>query len=165
MISKLVYYFLWVVLFIGLMYGASSSEPSENQPAAKGRQACKPTPPDGLGPFYEPNAPLRTSVGEGYALTGQVKSAPDCSPIPGARIELWLAGPDGKYDDEHRATILTGQTGDYRFQSNFPPKYTNRPPHIHIRVSAEGYKTLVTQHYPQGGSNQGTFDLVLAPTS
>lgn len=155
MITKLIHCLVGVLLYTGLVSGVSSAETSK----------CKPTPSDSLGPFYEPNAPLRTSVGEGYVLTGEVKAAQDCSPIPGARIELWLAGPDGKYDDEHRATTLSGQTGEYRFASNFPPKYTNRPPHIHIRVSAEGYKTLVTQHYPEDGSKQGTFDLVLVPAS
>ena len=38
-----------------------------------------------------------------------------------------------------------------------------RPSHIHIRVSAEGYRTLVTQHYPQKGIAEGHFDLVLIP--
>lgn len=155
MITKLIHCLVGVFLCSALVSGVSSAE----------KPKCKPTPPDSLGPFYEPNAPLRTSVGEGYVLTGEVKATPDCSPVPGARIELWLAGPDGKYDDQHRATIFSGQTGEYRFASNVPPKYTNRPPHIHIRVSAEGYKTLVAQHYPEDGSKQGTFDLVLVPTS
>jgi hypothetical protein len=31
------------------------------------------------------------------------------------------------------------------------------------RVTAKGYRTLVTQHYPVAGYTQGTFDLVLAP--
>lgn len=161
MISRLIYCLVGMFLCTGLLSGESLAEAPERKPAAEGRSACKPTPSDSLGPFYEPNAPLRTSVGEGYVLTGEVRSAPDCSPIPGARIELWLAGPDGKYDDAHRATIISGQTGEYRFASNFPPKYTNRPPHIHIRVSAEGYKTLVTQHYPKAAGKQGAFDLVL----
>jgi protocatechuate 3,4-dioxygenase beta subunit len=162
---------LAVILCTVLISGESSSggptlqsETLGYKPAAEDRFACKPTPPDSLGPFYQPNAPLRISVGEGYLLAGEVKSAADCFPIPGARIELWLAGPDGKYDDEHRATILSGQTGEYRFASNFPPGYGNRPPHIHIRVSAEGYQTLVTQHYPEKGSERATFDLVLVPT-
>lgn len=152
-------FLLGVCLWTSLISGESWAETS----AAKGRFACTPTPPDSLGPFYQPKAPMRTSVGEGYVLMGKVKSAVDCSPISGARIELWLAGPDGKYDDEHRAMIVSGQTGDYRFGSNFPPSYGNRPPHIHIRVSVEGHRTLVTQHYPEKGSKQGTLELVLVP--
>jgi protocatechuate 3,4-dioxygenase beta subunit len=41
--------------------------------------------------------------------------------------------------------------------------YSRRPPHIHIRVTASGFKTLITQHYPKNGSNRDEFDLVLIP--
>jgi protocatechuate 3,4-dioxygenase beta subunit len=92
-----------------------------------------------------------------------VKSAVSCTPVAGACLEFWLAGPDGNYDDDHRATLFVDETGAYRFESNSPPKYSFRPPHIHLRVTAKGYRTLVTQHYPVGGQTQGTFDLVLAP--
>lgn len=124
---------------------------------------CQPTPADALGPFYQPNAPVRARVGQGYALCGVVKSAQNCAPIAGAQIELWLAGPSGDYDDDHRATVVADQAGAYRFESNYPPQYSFRPPHIHLKVSAPGFKTLVTQHYPQKGHSQATFDLVLIP--
>ncbi len=125
---------------------------------------CQPTRPDSLGPFYEPNAPVRSSVGKGYVLTGVVKSAEDCSPIAGARIEFWLAGPNGKYDDDHRATVLSDESGAYWFESTFPPTYFGRPSHIHIRVTVGGYRTLVTQHYPVEGRAEGAFNLVIIPT-
>ena len=125
---------------------------------------CPPTEPDSLGPFYEPDAPLRSSVGKGYVLTGTVKSAADCAPIPEAAIELWLANPEGVYDDRHRATVHSDDSGSYRFESNPPVDYGYRPPHIHMRVTAVGFKPLVTQHYP-GVKTPGThFDLVLIPT-
>ena len=124
---------------------------------------CQPTPPDYLGPFYEAGAPIRSSVGRGYKLTGVVISSLDCAPIANARVELWLAGPDGSYDEDHRATIIANDVGEYRFESNFPPGYSGRPPHIHIRVSASGFKTLATQHYPQIGRVEGIFNLVLVP--
>ncbi|MGD8351715.1 MAG: intradiol ring-cleavage dioxygenase [Nitrospirota bacterium] len=126
-------------------------------------QGCEPTRPDMLGPFYKAGAPERFKVGEGYVLTGRVLSAGDCSPLEGARIELWLVGPGGRYDDAHRATVFSGGSGSYRFESNFPPGYYGRPPHIHIRASAEGHRTLVTQHYPERGSAGASFDLVLIP--
>jgi len=124
---------------------------------------CKPTPVDALGPFYKPKAPVRAKVGQGYVLQGVVKSAKDCQPITGARIEFWLAGPNGEYDDAHRATVPVDKDGGYRFESNFPPKYSFRPPHIHIQVTATGFRTLVTQHYPKEGRKQGTLDLVMVP--
>ena len=122
---------------------------------------CEPTPADYLGPFYKANAPVRSSVGKGYQLTGMVISSGDCTPIAEAVIELWLTGPDGSYDDDHRATVYSDGSGRYRFESNFPPGYSGRPPHIHIRVSANGHKTLTTQHYPVAGHGAGEFDLVL----
>ncbi len=124
---------------------------------------CEPTQPDALGPYYKPDAPVRDSVGTGYVLEGEVKSAADCSPISDAKIEFWLTGPDGNYDDEHRATLFSGSNGEYRFQSNYPESYGFRPPHIHIQASAESYETIVTQHYPKKGAEQAAFDLVLAP--
>jgi protocatechuate 3,4-dioxygenase beta subunit len=125
---------------------------------------CKPTEPDMLGPFYKPNAPMRSSVGKGYVLQGTVRSSKDCAPVPRATIEFWLVGPDGEYDDAHRATIISDAAGSYLFESNLPQPYSGRPPHIHIRVSARGFKTLVTQHYSQPGKNNAQFDLVLIPS-
>jgi protocatechuate 3,4-dioxygenase beta subunit len=124
-------------------------------------ESCRPTEPDMLGPFYKPDAPVRSSVGEGYVLHGTVRAAPECTPVANARVEFWLTGPDGHYNDEHRATLFSDAAGRYRFTSNFPQAYSGRPPHIHIRVSAENFKTLVTQHYPQAGNNRDNFDLVL----
>ena len=122
---------------------------------------CVATQPDMLGPFYTPGAPERTSVGEGYLLSGVVRSATDCHPIPGAQIEFWMAGPNGEYTDEFRATAFADEQGYYLFESHFPPPYSGRPPHIHLRASAPGFETLVTQHYPQPGITEATFDLVL----
>jgi protocatechuate 3,4-dioxygenase beta subunit len=125
---------------------------------------CAPTEEDALGPFYKPNAPTRLLVGKGYVLQGIVRSSADCAAVPGAVIELWLAGPDGGYDDAHRATIIADASAAYRFESNLPPPYVGRPPHIHLRVSAKGFVTLVTQHYPQLGKKQAVFDIVLVPS-
>jgi protocatechuate 3,4-dioxygenase beta subunit len=122
---------------------------------------CKSTPYDEMGPFYRPNAPVRSKVGAGYLLEGTVRSEGECRPLPGAKIEFWLVNEDGVYDDAHRATVIAGDDGGYSFESNRPTDYVGRLPHIHIRVTAEGYEELVTQHYPQKGENRAEFDLVL----
>lgn len=126
-------------------------------------EKCRPTRPDMLGPFYKAGAPVRPSVGKGYVVMGIVRSSKDCSTVRGAQIEFWLAGPDGNYDDDHRATIYSDDKGAFRFESNYPPPYSGRPSHIHIRVSAAGLRTLVTQHYPERDKTAATFDLVLIP--
>jgi catechol 1,2-dioxygenase len=138
------------------------TETADNRTAAgDGPANCKPTQPDMLGPFYEPGAPVRTSVGSGYVLSGAVLAAEACKPIPNARIEFWLANPRGDYDDAHRATVLAGERGEYRLESNVPVSYGGRPPHIHVRVTAPGYEELVTQHYPERGQTKAKIDLVL----
>jgi catechol 1,2-dioxygenase len=150
----------------GLSQMAQPSEKSKPTETAEshatgGHVNCKPTQPDMLGPFYEPGAPVRASVGSGYVLSGTVLAAQECKPIPNAHIEFWLANPRGDYDDAHRATVLAGERGEYRFQSNVPVSYSGRPPHIHIRVRAPGYEELVTQHYPERGQRKANFDLIL----
>ena len=142
---------------------ARAAGPSESEVATRSTEGCEPTRPDMLGPFYEPNVPVRTSVGSGYVLSGAVLGADGCEPVPDARIEFWLANPRGEYDDAHRATVLAGVRGRYRFESNVPVSYGGRPPHIHVRVSAPGYRELVTQHYPDSGQREANFDLVLEP--
>ena len=148
------------ILALALLTGALFLlGPVEGPPASP----CSPTEPDMLGPFYTPNAPMRSSVGKGYVLKGFVRST-DCSPVPGAAIEVWLAGPNGEYDDAHRATIIADSSASYRFESNVPLPYGGRPPHIHLRISARGYRTLVTQHYPEAGRTEAAFNVVLVPS-
>ncbi len=125
---------------------------------------CAPTRPDELGPFYKAGAPERMSVGKGYILNGAARSSEDCSAVKGAKVEVWMTGPDGEYDDDHRAVLYSGKDGAYRFESNVPGRYLWRKPHIHIQVSAEGFGKLITQHYPEKGKKQGVFDLVLVPS-
>jgi protocatechuate 3,4-dioxygenase beta subunit len=143
------------VALLALLAATAGSAGSD----AAGR--CAPTRADALGPFYEPGAPVRAKVGTGYVLSGRVLAAGTCRPVPRARIEFWLANPAGDYDDAHRATVIAGRRGGYRFESNKPPAYSSRPPHIHIRVTARGFRPLVTQHYPGGRRTSATFDLVL----
>ena len=126
-------------------------------------QKCQPTPGDEIGPFYRPNAPLRSTIGSGYILFGTVRSAADCRPLPGARIEFWQTGANGEYDDAHRATIIADRQGRYRLVTDFPAGYARRPPHIHILVDMRGFTGLIAQHYPKKGAKKATLDLVLEP--
>lgn len=131
-------------------------------PSAGGAIGCPPTRADALGPFYKAGAPVRAKVGKGgYVLTGQVRAARTCRSLARARIEFWLVNEQGEYDDAHRATVFSRRNGYYRFESNRPVGYEGRPPHIHVRVTARGFRTLVTQHYPRGSRKSATFNLVL----
>ncbi|MEI6208926.1 MAG: hypothetical protein WCP20_19285 [Desulfuromonadales bacterium] len=144
-----------IALFVLLLVVSTS----ENSRAV----TCTPTPWGEIGPFYRPNAPERTSIGKGYFLSGTVRSARDCRPLHNVRIEIWQVGPDGTYDDAHRATLFSDHAGRYRLQTSAPPPYGRRPSHIHILVDAKGFEGLITQHYPKKGNKRAKFDLVLEP--
>ncbi len=111
---------------------------------------------------YRPSAPMRASVGAGYVLTGTIRASGDCSPIAGATVEFWLAGPDG-YSDRLRGTVVADKAGHYRFQSPFPAPSTGRPPHIHMDVAADGFLPIQTECFPGKGTATGVFDIVLQP--
>jgi protocatechuate 3,4-dioxygenase beta subunit len=103
-------------------------------------------------------------------VRGKVTST-DGSPLPDAVVDVWQTGPAGGYDiwDERqpegnfRGRIKPEDDGTYEFQTMLPKPYTVpttgpvgryleavgqhpwRPAHIHLKVTAPGHKTLVTQ--------------------
>ncbi len=128
---------------------------------ATAQPRCAPTPRDAEGPFYKAGAPRREATGRGFLVSGVVRSAATCQPIPGARVEWWQANPQGVYDDAHRGAQQADASGGYGFETNFPPPYAGRPSHIHMKAFAPGHRTLTTQLYPTAGQSRATFDLVL----
>ena len=132
-----------------------------SQPSRAAQTKCLPTASDAEGPFYKPDVPIRENTGSGLKVSGEVKSAGSCTVIPGARVEWWQTNPQGGYDDEHRGAKLTSSDGFYQFETDFPPGYFGRPPHIHFKIFAPGHRTLTTQVYPKSGQSTITFDFVL----
>jgi len=119
-------------------------------------RSCKPTLDDGVSPSYKPDAPERTVVGQGHVVTGVVRSSMDCQPIANAKLEFWPEQEGLGHPDSSRATFFTDLDGYYRFECNLPE-------HIHMRISAPGYRTIgVNSHHPEGKA-EGTFDIVLEP--
>jgi protocatechuate 3,4-dioxygenase beta subunit len=119
---------------------------------------CTPTMDDGLSPSYKPDAPVRAIVGQGHVLTGVVRSSRDCAPVANAQLELWPEIAGQGHPDEARATIFTDSEGRYRFECAMPE-------HIHMRISAPGFRTLAQNSYHPDGAAEGTFDIVLVPES
>jgi protocatechuate 3,4-dioxygenase beta subunit len=156
-----------------------TKEPSANQeqkieiPQDKG---CAPTSQDVEGPYFRPNAPVRTSIappetkGESLIISGTIYT--DCK-TPGAELsqempllEVWQADNTGIYDTTtsnywYRGTIPVDSQGRYQFETIRPGNYLDgggfRPAHIHFRVTVPGYRPLTTQLYfkedPYLGSN------------
>ena len=146
----------WVrVLVTGALVAVAAAAP------ARAQAPCVPTRADMEGPFYKAGAPVRAETGQGLVVVGAVRSAGGCAPITGARVEWWQANPSGVYDDAHRGALVSGEAGRYRFVTDFPPPYSGRPSHVHVKVFAPGHRTLTTQLYPRAGQTELTFDFVL----
>jgi len=147
----------WIVGFMLLTLGLFplAAVPSVAQ------STCTPTRPDDEGPFYKPNAPERATTGRGLLVTGTVRSASGCGPLPTAHIEWWSVNPRGAYDDDHRATQRVDNEGRFRYETDLPIGYFGRPPHLHVRVTASRHRTLITQLYPKPGQTSLTIDFVL----
>jgi protocatechuate 3,4-dioxygenase beta subunit len=140
-----------------------------------------------LGPFYRdgaPELPRGSSIardtpgqaqGEAVVVRGRVTDAHG-RPLADARLDVWQAAPNGKYDiqDENQAEMnlrgrfRTGADGCYEFHSVKPKSYPvpddgpvgvllraqgrhpYRPAHIHFIVTADGYEPLITALYIAG---------------
>lgn len=135
---------------------------------AAAEQAMIPTASDMEGPFYISNMPVVSNLnrfgksGETMRIVGRVMNAaaPE-TPVPGAILELWQTDGSGRYYPEQngdysdfqddaldlRGTLITDADGRFEVLSLFPKEYWPRPPHIHYRISAQGFRTLITQHY------------------
>jgi hydroxyquinol 1,2-dioxygenase len=98
----------------------------------------------------------------------------DGNPIPGAELDIWQTAPNGLYasQDEAQDTfsfhglMTVGDDGRYAFTTVKPVEYTVpshgpvgdilracgrhpwRPSHLHYIVKAPGYRTLVTEIFP-----------------
>lgn len=120
---------------------------------------------DILGPFYREGAPERTDLttedltGSRITVKGNVYGDDCTTVIPGATVEIWHCNTAGEYDNDsgefrQRAKWITKKDGAYSFLTIVPGKYLNgrlyRPSHIHFRVTAKGYKELVSQIYFNG---------------
>jgi hydroxyquinol 1,2-dioxygenase len=135
---------------------------------ARAQEAQIPTARDMEGPFYISNVPVVTNLnrfgkqGEAMRIEGRVMNAaaPD-QPIPGARVEIWQTDGTGHYfperngdyanfndsDIDMRGTVIAGADGRFNVMSLFPKEYWPRPSHIHYYIHADGFRSLVTQHY------------------
>jgi len=135
-----------------------------------------------FGPFFREGSP---DVGLGGDVAGGAPGEPcwvegtvtdtDGRPVAGARIEVWEADADGRYDvqyDDDRVTgrghLHTDNRGGYRLWAVTPTPYpipddgpvgdllraTARSPmrasHLHLMVEADGLRTLVTHVFPRG---------------
>ena len=111
------------------------------------------------GPFYREGIPERNLLnvhdeqGQVYRIFFRVVDHA-CTPIEGARVEVWHCAPESVYDMtsvsyRFYGAILTDAEGRGWFQSLVPPPYLDAVglmrPHIHYWLVAEGFLALETQ--------------------
>jgi protocatechuate 3,4-dioxygenase beta subunit len=145
-----------------------------------------PTAQDSEGSRYMPGAALRSDLadaddwGDRLILTGTVRSTTR-ERVGRSVIEVWHADANGHYDPGYRfrGTLITSKTGRYTIHTIIPGRSGARPPHLHIKVRAWGYRTLTTRLYVADhaavrygqvlafsldqGVSRATFDFVLDP--
>jgi protocatechuate 3,4-dioxygenase beta subunit len=103
------------------------------------------------------------------------------APVAGARLEVWEADGDGLYDVQRegdelaaRGHLYSDDEGHYSFWGVTPTPYAiphdgpvgqlleatdrtpMRPAHLHFRVSADGFETLVTHIFVAGDAHLAT---------
>jgi hydroxyquinol 1,2-dioxygenase len=137
-----------------------------------------------LGPFFleeSPAVPLGGDIAHGASgepcwVEGRV-TAVDGTPVPGARVEVWEADDEGRYDVQYgdgrrtgRGHLFSDAEGRYAFWAVTPSPYpiphdgpvgallsaNGRSPmrasHLHFMVTAAGCRTLVTHIFVAGDS-------------
>ncbi len=136
-----------------------------------------------FGPFFVHGSPrfangddiANGAPGEPCFLEGYVRSVTG-EPIPHARVEIWQADEEGRYDVQYRdlpaargrGHLYTDGAGRYYFWSIRPAAYpipadgpvgellaaTNRSPmrpaHVHFMITAPGYHPLITHVFAEG---------------
>lgn len=135
-----------------------------------------------FGPFFAEGAPRIEqggdmsggAAGEPCWVEGRVVD-PSGAAIPGARIDVWEADEEGRYDVQHdggpvqgRAWLTSAEDGSFRFWGLTPTPYPipydgpvgdlltaadrspMRPSHLHFMVTADGYRRLVTHIFVRG---------------
>lgn len=136
---------------------------------------------DILGPFYRPEAPVRSNMmvkgttGQVIMLKGKVKHKDCTTPLKNACVELWHCDEKGVYDNEsadfrYRARTYCDDKGNYEFKTIIPVPYdvgdgTIRPAHFHMLISAPGYQALITQLYFNGDPNNAKDPSASAPSA
>ncbi|KAI1426201.1 Intradiol ring-cleavage dioxygenase [Xylaria sp. FL1777] len=157
------------------------------------------TPSAVLGPFYRADAPVlangssiisssarnspwyRTAAPLLARISGRVLSASTRAPIAGAIVDVWLAGPNGLYEQQDheqpemnlRGRFRTAADGRYEIYALRPTAYPipcdgpagrllglldrkpYRPAHIHFIVTAAGHGALTTQVFDREDEHTG----------
>jgi protocatechuate 3,4-dioxygenase beta subunit len=132
-------------------------------PHARAATMCVARPAQTEGPFYVDErlarSDIRADPGDGEASAGARLAllfavarlpASQCTPLAGARVDVWQCDAAGRYSDVHdpggstegrkflRGYQMTDAAGLARFVTIVPGWYAGRAAHIHFRIDAPG---------------------------
>lgn len=139
------------------------SLPLEPTPACGDRPVAA-TPDSDEGPYFTPQAPRRRDLRE-TGLAGPVLRigglvlTRGCRPVAGARIDLWQADADGRYDLQGfrlRGHQVSDAAGRWQFETVRPGLYPGRTRHLHLKVQPPGAARLTTQLFFPGEARNGS---------
>ena len=140
-------------------------------------RALDTTPSQTEGPYYPRRLPAEvdadlTRIGAGPQAKGDVLVLsgtvvdPQAKPITGAVVEVWQADAQGIYRhprDPRTAShdpafqsygrTTTAEGGAFSFRTIVPGRYEGRPPHVHLKITPPGGRTLTTQLYFKGDAD------------
>jgi protocatechuate 3,4-dioxygenase beta subunit len=152
---------------VGGAPGAFNTAPREMEPLRGLLDGCALTPAQPEGLLHVPGASSRTDIREdrqGAILRIRLwvdDAAHDCSPIPGADVEIWhpdaqgiysgVRDANGRYDTTGqtflRGTQKTDGNGYVEFLSIYPGWSEGRAPHVNFRVTLPNGESLTSEMY------------------
>jgi hypothetical protein len=125
------------------------------------QRSCKPTEsnPGGTN-HYIADAPELASLGKGFVISGRVRAARDCRPLPGVRVQVWLATETGGEQD-NRASVRTDEDGIYRIETA-PTIAQFGEPNIHVAYDGKQYRHVFIRRVVDLDDKRAVVDLTLA---
>jgi len=109
---------------------------------------------------YIADATERDSLGEGFEITGRVRTAAGCRPLEDVRVQVWLATETGGETD-NRASVRTDENGRYRIETapTVPPF---GEPNIHVGYDDGEYRDVFIRRVVDLDDKRAVVDLTLA---
>ncbi|MGW0709436.1 hypothetical protein ACWD4G_26360 [Streptomyces sp. NPDC002643] len=154
---------------------ASAAATSRTKTPATTPPSCVLAPEVTEGPYYIDEDLIRRNIAEdreGLPLETRIVivHGTECTPIPGAEVEVWMCDAGGYYSGHldvdpdlppngathreptdssrfQRGMQIANRRGEVRFRSIYPGWYCGRAVHIHITVHVDGLEVHTGQLY------------------
>lgn len=152
----------------GLLPVGAPSTARADTPDGMDEGVCVLTPQSIEGPFYSDPKLVRADIADGrdgvpLRLRLRVVDAGPCTPLPGARVDVWHCDARGLYSGYPgqgdggsidttgqtflRGTQITDEQGHVTFRTIYPGWYAGRATHIHVKAFIEDRIMLTGQIY------------------